>query len=143
MTGFRLRSLLNVRASTIEEPQPTASQPSALLVLESEEGRLAFLERARRDLAAGECIVEIKDVASSRRSFETRPSDPRARLVAKAVPRLVRGRLLVEASYYVVPADALDARETHFENGEYSHHYDILLKPIVGGEFNPDVGAAA
>lgn len=141
MTGFRLRSLLNARPSPDEVPAVVA--PRAMLVLESDEGRAAFLEQARRELAAGECLVEIKDVASSRRAFETRPTDPRARLVAKAVPKLVRGRLLVEASYYVVPADSLDARETHFEAGEYSHHYDILLKPLVGGPLDPDVGAAA
>jgi hypothetical protein len=128
MSAFRFPSL----ADPTDAP---AATPAARVTVhvEDDKGRDALLAWAARHLPAGECLVELKDLASRRRSFETRPLDPRAELVAESVPKLVRGSLLVRTRWYRVPTDALAAEEAHAEDGVVTHSYDIKLTPVVTG----------
>lgn len=101
---------------------------SATLVIESEAGRLALLARAEKSLRAGEVLVQVKDLVGRRRSFETRPASPQAELVATEPARVLRGGLTQLVSYWRVPANQLDAVESHFEEGAFSHSYDVKLR---------------
>lgn len=104
------------------------SRVSATLLIESEQGRVALLSRAEKTLASGEVLVQIKDLVGRRRAFETRPSHPKAELVAREPARILRGGLTQLVSYWRVPSDGLDAVESHFENGEFSHSYEVKLR---------------
>ena len=97
------------------------------VVIESAKGREALLACAEASLPAGDCLVKVTDVVGMRRSVRTTPRDPRAALVARETPLVLRGGLTSLVSYYRVPADALDAKETHHVDGEVSHAYDVRL----------------
>src|SRR5438094_7130476 len=97
------------------------------LMIENDAGREALLRLAEAGLKQGECLVKIVDVVGLRRSVRTVPKDPRAELVAREVPLVLRGGLTSLVSYYRVPLDGLDATETHSVEGEVSHTYDVLL----------------
>lgn len=109
-------------------PPTTPDAGKALLVLESEAGRASFLAWAEKHLPEGEAIVEIRALVGRRRAFRTIPKDVRAELVATQRPLVMRGGLTALVSYYRVPVDALDAEERHYEDGQFSHRYDVLLK---------------
>lgn len=100
---------------------------SPVVVIESEKGRQALLARAESGLPEGECLVKIVDVIGLRRSVRTTPADKRAVLVAREVPTVLRGGLTSVVSYYRVPADALDATETHYVGEAISHTYEVML----------------
>lgn len=104
-----------------------------LLVIESEAGKVAFLAWAEKHLREGEAIVEARGVVGRRRAFRTVPLHERAELVAIQPPLVLRGGVTSLVSYYRVPADALDAQEMHYEDGELSHAYDIRLKVATLG----------
>lgn len=131
MSGIRLS--LSRTAPAGADAEETAVQHEPVLLLTQPCGREAFLRMAAERIPAGECLVEIKDLASRRRSFDTRPLDPRARLVAETPPTQLRGSLVSRVRYYRVPADSLRAVETHRENGAYSHQYEVRLKPVLRG----------
>lgn len=98
-----------------------------VVVIENEKGRNALLARAEASLPEGECLVKVVDVIGLRRSVRTTPKDERAVLVAREVPVVLRGGLTSLVSYYRVPADALDATETHYLGEAVSHTYEVLL----------------
>jgi hypothetical protein len=97
------------------------------LILENDAGREALLRAAEAGLREGECLVKIVDIIGIRRSVRTVPLDPRAELVARELPLVLRGGLTSLVSYYRVPTDALDAKESHSLNGDLSHTYNVLL----------------
>jgi len=99
-----------------------------LVVIQSEKGRAGLYAWAERALAADEALVVVKDLVGARRGMRTTPTDPRARLVAVEPPAVLRGGLTALTSYFVVPADGLDAVETHLEGGKPTHTYDVLLR---------------
>lgn len=101
---------------------------TATLLVETEQGRVALLARAERSLRPGEVLVQTKDLVGRRRAFETRPASPHAELVATEPARVLRGGLTQLVSYWRVPADELDATERHFEDGAFSHAYDVELR---------------
>jgi hypothetical protein len=101
---------------------------SVTVRIETAAGRDAFLARAESSLARGECLVRIVDVVGLRRSVRTTPRDPRAELVAREVPVVLRGGLTSVVSYHRVPIDALGATETHYAGDQVSHTYDVLLQ---------------
>lgn len=103
-------------------------QPAATLVIENESGRLALLARAEAHLQRGECLIKIVDVIGLRRSVRTTPLSPDAQLVARELPVVLRGGLTSLVSYYRVPTDALEAKETHYVGDAISHSYDVLLQ---------------
>lgn len=105
---------------------PTGAAPP-VVVIENESGRLALLARAETSLPAGESLVKVVDVIGLRRSVRTTPRDPRATLVAREVPVVLRGGLTSLTTYYRVPTDGLDATETHYVGEAVSHTYDVLL----------------
>lgn len=104
------------------------SPGKALLLIENETGRASFLAWAEKHLPEGEAIVEARALVGRRRAFRTLPVDPRAELVARETPTLMRGGLTALVCYYRVPLDGLDAEERHYEDGTFSHKYDVLLK---------------
>ena len=115
--------------SAADQVPPTAPQAGkTLLVIESPHGRASFLAWAEKHLPEGEAIVEVRALVGQRRAFRTVPKDPRAELVATEPALVLRGGLTALVSYYRVPVDALDAEERHYEDGEPSHTYDVLLK---------------
>ena len=105
----------------------SANATAPLLVIESEKGRQALLDRAETGLAQDECLVRVVDVIGLRRTVRTTPTDPRAVLVARELPLVLRGGLTSLVSYYRVPTDGLDATEAHTLNGEHSHAYEVIL----------------
>lgn len=105
--------------------QVSTTEP--LLVIQNEAGRHALLARAEAHLPEGECLVKVVDVIGLRRSVRTTPTDPRATLVAKEAPIILRGGLTSVISYYRVPTDGLDATETHYVGETVSHSYEVLL----------------
>lgn len=105
---------------------PEAGKP--LLVLENETGRASFLSWAEKHLPEGEAIVEVRALVGRRRAFRTIPVATEAELVATQRPLVMRGGLTALVSYYRVPVDALEAEERHYEDGKFSHKYDVLLK---------------
>lgn len=109
------------------------------LILETTAGREAFLRSAEAGLREGECLVKIVDIIGVRRAVRTTPTDPRAQLVARERPLVLRGALTSLVSYYRVPADALEAKETHHFQGELSHTYDVLLNVARIGVKNATV----
>lgn len=121
----------------IEPAPPSASSDPPVkevtLVLENERGRVGLFAQAERALGENEVLVQVKDLLGTRRSFRTVPLDPRARLVARELPVVLRGGLTAVASYYRVPADGLAAREEHYEGGEFSHAYDVTLRIVSRG----------
>lgn len=121
---------------TLSPARPPA-RLSATLLIESEEGRLALLTRAEKSLRPGEVLVQVKDLVGRRRAFETRPSHPQAELVAREPARILRGGLTQLVSYWRVPEDGLDAVESHFENGEFSHSYDVKLRVAARAARSP------
>lgn len=116
---------------------PPADDCDLVLLLEHDEARTAFLDFVRHQLPEGECLVEVKDLHARRRFFTTRPSAKGAKLVARCIPRLLRGSLLSVVSYYRMPAGYLDAVETHHENGRFTHSYEVRLNPVVRGRAKP------
>lgn len=118
---------------SFERPDPPPDDADLVLLLENDDGRAAFLDFVRRALPEGECLVEVKDLHASRRFFTTRPRAASAKLVARCIPRLLRGSLLSVVSYYRMPKDVLDAVETHHENGRFTHSYEVRLAPVVEG----------
>lgn len=134
MSGFGLARVFGTQEE--QEEQQTAS---VSLLLETEAARDALIEWARRHLPAGECLVEAKDLAGQRRAFTTTPDAADAELVATTIPRLLRGRLLATSTFYRVRADQLAAVEKHYENGRYSHQYNVTLKPLVRGSATQDI----
>lgn len=109
-------------------PPVSPDAGKALLVLENEAGRASFLAWAEKHLPEGEAIVEVRGLVGRRRAFRTIPTDARAELVATERPLVMRGGLTALVSYYRVPVDALEAEERHYEDGKFSHKYDVLLK---------------
>lgn len=126
-------------AGVLEAQTESNAQPNVSLLLETEGGRAALIEWARLHLPLGECLVEAKDLAGQRRAFTTMPSAADAELVATTVPRLLRGRLLATSTFYRVRSDQLHATEKHYENGRYSHSYQVTLKPVVRGSAGGDL----
>lgn len=133
MSLFRRSSPSAFRAT----PAPAASADPPVrevtLLIETPEGREALLARAADALPAGEVLVQVKDLVGERRSFRTVPDSERAVLVAREAPVILRGGLTSLVSYYRVPADDARAREEHFENGEFSHAYDVDLSVVSRG----------
>lgn len=119
------------------EPAPTRSADPPIqevtLVVQGDRARAALIERAESSLPKDEVLVQVKDLVGQRRSFQTMPIDARARLVAREPPVVLRGGLTSLVAYYRVPADALQAREEHFENGKFSHAYDVTLRVVGRG----------
>lgn len=109
-------------------PPLAPSEGKALLVIESQAGRDAFLSWAEKHLPEGEAIVELRGLVGRRRAFRTVPKDPRAELVAIEAPLVMRGSLTALVHYYRVPIDGLDGEERHYEDGEFSHKYEVPLK---------------
>lgn len=103
------------------------------LLIGGEDQRDQLFDWAERELAQGECLVEVRDLIGARRGFTTLPEHPDAELVARALPKLLRGRLLSHVSWYRVPQNALDAIETHTDAGVVTHTYDTMLRPVVRG----------
>ena len=114
--------------STAAAPPLAPSEGKALLVIESQAGRAAFLAWAEKHLPEGQAIVEVRGLVGRRRAFRTVPKDPRAELVAMEAPLVMRGSLTALVHYYRVPTDGLDAEERHYEDGEFSHKYEVPLK---------------
>jgi hypothetical protein len=114
-----------------------------LVIVTSEKGRDALLAWAERALPAGEALVVVKDLVGAHRGMRTSPASRRARLIATEAPTVLRGGLTALISYYVVPTDELDAKETHLEDGEVSHAYDTMLRVARFGrrEMPPAVAA--
>jgi hypothetical protein len=106
----------------------TPSEGKALLVIENASGRESFLSWAEKHLPEGDAIVEVRGLVGRRRAFRTVPTDPRAELVAMEAPLVMRGSLTALVHYYRVPVDGLDAEERHYEDGEFSHKYEVPLK---------------
>lgn len=123
------------RVCPVDGPDAAVETPEVDVVIEvlSSHGREALIARAAASLPAEEVLVEIKDLASRRRSFATRPSDPRARLVARSLPTLLRGSLLATVTYWRVPADNLEGVEAHREGGDFSHEYTVRLRVVAAG----------
>lgn len=116
-------------APPAEPTMPTGpAEGKALLVIESPEGREAFLAWAEKHLPEGQAIVEVRGLIGRRRAFRTVPADPRAELVAMETPMVMRGSLTALVHYYRVPVDGLDAEERHYEDGAFSHKYEVPLK---------------
>ena len=106
----------------------TPSEGKALLVIESQAGRDSFLAWAEKHLPEGEALVEVRGLVGRRRAFRTVPKDKRAELVAMEAPMVMRGSLTALVHYYRVPVDGLDGEERHYEDGEFSHKYEVPLK---------------
>lgn len=105
----------------------------ATLIVCNDQGRVNLLARAERTLPAGEVIVQVKDLVGRRRSFRTTPTSPRAELIATEPPLVLRGGLTSLVSYYRVPANELGAIERHYEEGAFSHSYDVKLRVACQG----------
>jgi hypothetical protein len=103
------------------------------VTLESAAGRDALLARAQASLPRGECLVRITDVIGIKRAVRTVPDDPRAALVAREAPLVLRGGITTLVAYWRVPADALGAKETHYERGHPTHAYDVRLSVATVG----------
>lgn len=101
---------------------------AATLVVCTNVGRLHFLARAARSLPEGEVIVQVKDLVGRRRAYRTRPLSPNARLVATEPPLVLRGGLTSLISYYQVPANELEATETHYDHDEVCSTYQVRLR---------------
>lgn len=120
--------------STSSAPPAEATAPlapaegKALLTIENAAGRDAFLSWAEKHLSEGEAIAEVRGLVGRRRAFRTVPTDKRAELVAVEAPMVMRGSLTALVHYYRVPVDGLDGEERHFEDGAFSHKYDVPLK---------------
>lgn len=104
------------------------AEGKTMLVIENAAGKAAFLAWAEKHLPEGEAIVEVRSLVGRRRAFRTVPKDPRAELVASEPALVMRGGLTALVSYHRVPVDGLDAEERHYEDGELSHTYDVVLK---------------
>lgn len=113
--------------SALDETAPLAAG-KPLLILETDKGRDALLAWAEKNLPQGEALVECRGLVGRRRAFRTLPSSPRAELVARHLPTVLRGGLTSLVSYYRVPASELDGEERHYQDGEHSHTYDVVLK---------------
>ncbi|MFA5862258.1 MAG: hypothetical protein WDA16_11250 [Candidatus Thermoplasmatota archaeon] len=100
----------------------------ATIVIQSESGRRALLARAETQLGLGECLAMAVDVIGLRHSVRTTPTSKRAVLVALEVPSVLRGGITRLVSYYCVPTDELEAKETHRLGDDVSHEYDLLLR---------------
>ena len=113
------------------------------LLITNDKGRVHLLARAERSLPAGEVIVQVKDIVGRRRSFRTVPRSPRAHLVAFEPALVLRGGITSLVSYYRVPADELDAREEHAEDGKVTHAYEVELRVACRGsrETKPQLAA--
>lgn len=120
-TGSTSPALLDV---SLDAP----AEGKTMLVIENAAGKAAFLAWAEKNLPEGEAIVEVRGLVGRRRAFRTVPKDARAELVATEPALVMRGGLTALVSYYRVPVDGLDAEERHYEDGELSHTYDIVLK---------------
>jgi hypothetical protein len=106
----------------------TPAEGKALLVIENQSGREAFLAWAEKHLPEGHAVVEVRGLVGRRRAFRTVPADSRAELIAMEVPLDMRGSLTALVHYYRVPVDGLDAEERHYEDGAFSHKYEVPLK---------------
>jgi hypothetical protein len=121
-----------------------ATPPEPTLLVTSEKGRAGLIRWAQRALREGEALVCVKDLVGVRRAMRTQPADPSARLVATEAPTLLRGGLTSLVSYYVAPIGSLDAVETHYEEGEETHRYEVILRvACVGRGERREVHAAA
>lgn len=123
-----MRDTGNTSTNAAPELAASPTPGKVLLLIESEAGRAAFLSWAEKHLPEGEAIVEVRGLVGRRRAFRTIPTDERAELVAREAPTVMRGGLTALVSYYRVPVDGLDAEERHYEDGKFSHKYDVLLK---------------
>lgn len=106
---------------------------TATLLITNDKGRVHLLARAEKNLPTGEVVVQVKDLVGRRRSFRTVPASPRAELVATEPPLVLRGGLTSLVSYYRVPADELAGIEEHFEDGVFSHRYEVQLRVACRG----------
>lgn len=139
MSGFGLPSLFGKKIAPSDDSDATEPTVPVTVVLETEEARDALFAWAEAHLPEGECLVEAKELAGRRRAFVTKPVNDDAELVARTVPKLLRGRLLSTVSYYRTRTDELDGCELHYEEGRYSHRYDVRLKPVVRGRAARDI----
>lgn len=126
-------SLFGRSSSRAQGPATAPECPEVTLVIERDVGRVHLFAWAEKHLPEGLVLAQVKDLSGERRAFRTTPTDPRAKLVAREVPVVLRGGLTSLVSYYVVPADALDAREEHLEHGAVTHHYDVKLRVVGRG----------
>lgn len=120
---------------TRDTSSETTSETTLLVC--SDKGRVGLLARAEKCLPADEVIVQVKDLVGRRRAFRTRLTSPRAKLVATEPALVMRGGLTALVSYYRVPATELDAVESHYENGNLTHSYEIKLRVACRGSAKP------
>lgn len=135
MRLFRRPGLAPSEGDAPPEQPPPVHELS--LVIESDRGRAALFAQAERALPAGEVLVQARDLIGEHRSFTTLPLDPRATLVAKESPVVLRGGLTSIVRYYRVPADSMRAREEHYEDGRFSHAYEVTMRVVGRGRATP------
>lgn len=105
----------------------------ATILICNDKGRVGLLARAQASLPYGWALAQVRDLVGRRRSFRTVPRSPRAELVAREAPAVLRGGLTALVSYYRVPADELDAIEEHYEEDLWTHTYEVKLRIACRG----------
>lgn len=123
--------------TTVDSSEADPPVKEVTLLIENADGKRALIERAARALPEDEVLVEVRDLVGERRSFGTVPQSPNARIVAREAPVVLRGGLTSLVAYYRVPANELQAREEHFEAGNFSHAYDVSLRVVSRGRAAP------